>query len=79
MLWDYLNIFRVFLDAGKVDAILKDLENGINADALRSVILDNLTTGIEILDNAIKRIKIKAKLIEHTKRKNWKSFSEWTF
>ena len=67
------------MDAGKVDAILKDLENGINADALRSVILDNLTTGIEILDNAIKRIKIKAKLIEHTKRKNWKSFSEWTF
>lgn len=76
MLWDYLNIFRVFLDAGKVDAILKDLENGINADALRSVILDNLTTGIEILDNAIQRTKIKAKLIEHIKRKNGKkSFS----
>ena len=66
MVFVIFNIFRIFIDAGQVDALIDDLEKGIPKDLLQNKVIEKLSTGIDCIDKAINKIRINSKIfIDH--------------
>lgn len=59
MIFSIFNVFRVFVDAGQVDALFKDIENGISIKLLEKKLIERLLTGIDNIDKAIRKLQIK--------------------
>jgi len=75
MVFVIFNVFRVFIDAGQIDALIKDVEKGISKDILQEKLIEKLITGIEVIDKAIRKIKINIKYVNHdNKTKQAKKF-----
>jgi len=69
MVFVMFNVFRVFIDAGQVDALIGDMERGISKDFLINKVKEKLSTGIECLDKAIERIKLNDNIyIDHNNK-----------
>jgi hypothetical protein len=68
LIFSIFNVFRVFIDAGQIDALVKDYEKGLDLSSLRNNIIDKLLTGIPCIDEAIKKIKFTIGFINHQKK-----------
>lgn len=68
MIFSIFNVFRFFIDGYEVDKAIIDYENGVDVEALTVAIRNKLYTGIDSIDNAIKKSTPKFNYIDHKNR-----------
>ena len=68
MIFSIFNVFRFFIDGFEIDKAICDYENGVDTEALAVAIKNKLYTGIDSIDNAIKKSTPKFNYIDHKNR-----------